>query len=175
MHRFGFGVAMAAGLATVAMLAGAAGGQTPAKVGAPPLTLLQIMRANVEIPADGLWAAATREKLSDAEWLLAEQDATNLVASASFIAGAGTGPKDKGWQANADYQRWAKDVQSDGLKLMAAVKAKDFKALQDTGDHLAGVCQDCHDKYRPEIPSDGIARFPFYPAREMNIQAAAKP
>src|SRR5260370_25308472 len=47
----------------------------------------------------------------------------------------------------------------------AAVKAKDQKKLTDAADHLVDVCQSCHDKYRPEKPSDGIARFPFYPAR----------
>jgi hypothetical protein len=166
-RQIGLAAALALGLGAAALLGGAAGGQTPAKVGAPPLTLLQIMRANVEIPADGVWAVTSKDKLSDREWLLAEQDATNVIASASFIASAGIGPKDKGWQANANYQAWAKQVQDDGLKLLAAVKAKDLKALSDTGDHLAGVCQDCHDKYRPELPSDGIGRFPFYPPREM--------
>ena len=165
--RWGLGAAAATGLGAVVMLAGAANGQAPAKLGAPPLSLLQIMRANVEIPADGIWAATPKDKLSDAEWLLAEQDATNLIASASYISAAGTGPKDKAWQANADYQGWARAVQDDGVKLLAAAKSKNLMALQDTGDHLAGVCQDCHDKYRPETPSDGVARFPFYPPREM--------
>ena len=169
LNRIGFGAALAVGLGlgVAVALGGVADGQSPNRVGSPPLTLLQIMRANVEIPADGIWAVTPKEKLSDQEWLLAEQDAVNVIASASFIAGAGTGPKDKAWQANADYQAWAKDVQDDGVKLLAAAKAKDLMTLSDVGDHLAGVCQDCHTKYRPEPPSDGVARFPFYPPREL--------
>ncbi len=162
-----FGATVAAALGSAFLLAGAAGGQTTTKVGAPPLTLLQIMRASVEVPADGVWGVTSKDKLSDQEWLLAEQDSTNLIVAASLIASAGNGPKDKGWQANANYQAWAKDVQDDAVKLLAAAKARDLKTLGETGDHLAGVCQDCHDKYRPEIPSDGVARFPFYPAREI--------
>jgi cytochrome c556 len=123
------------------------------------------MRANVETAADGVWAAQSAEKLSAADWLLAEQDATNVIASASFIANAGIGPKDKAMQANADYQAWAKDVQDTGIKILAAVKAKDQMAMGAAADHLSDTCQACHDKYRPQVPSDGVVRFPFYPAR----------
>ncbi len=164
-NRAAFAVTITAGLGAALLMASTVGGQPVKTVGAPPLTLLQIMRANVEIPADGVWGVTSEEKLSDAQWLLAEQDATNVIASASFIASAGAGPKDKAWQANANYQAWAKDVQDTGIKLLAATKAKDLKALGEAGDHLADVCQSCHDKYRPENPSDGIARFPFYPPR----------
>jgi hypothetical protein len=157
--------AIAVGLIGAAALAGAASGQTSKGVAATPLTLLQLMRANVEIPADGVWAAQSADKLSDQDWLLAKQDAVNVIASPSFIASAGDGPKDRERQANADYQAWARDVQDTGIKLLAAVKAKDKMKLSDAADHLSEVCQNCHDKYRPEIPSDGVQRFPFYLAR----------
>jgi hypothetical protein len=130
-----------------------------------PLTLLEIMRANVEIPAEGVWAVENEDKLSDEQWALAEQDAINIVASATFISTGGTGKKDREWVSNADWQTWTKDVQQTGTQIRAAVKAKDLKKLAEAGDHLVDVCQSCHDKYRPEIPSDGIMRFPFYPAR----------
>jgi hypothetical protein len=165
MGKAGFVAALAGGLGAALLLAGAAGGQ-PAKGGfSTPLTTLQLMRANVEIPADGIWAAQSAEKLTDQDWLLADQDAVNIVAASSFIAAGGAGPKDRAWAANADYQAWAKDVQDTGLKILAAVKAKDQMKMADAADHLSEVCQSCHDKYRPEISSDGVQRFPFYPAR----------
>ena|SRR3978361_684427 len=132
---------------------------------AVPLTLLEIMRANVEIPAEGIWAVENEDKLSDEQWALAEQDAINIIAAATFISTGGTGKKDREWVANADWQNWVKDVQATGLEIRADVKAKDLKKLAEAGDHLVDVCQSCHDKYRPEIPSDGIMRFPFYPSR----------
>jgi cytochrome c5 len=164
-----FVAAWVGGLAAAVMLAGAAGSQPakPKTLGPPPLTLLQIMRASVEIPADGVWGVTSEEKLTAAQWSLAEQDATNIIASASLISSAGNGPKDKAKQAHANYQAWAKDVQVTGIKILAAAKAKDLKALGEHGDHLAEICQSCHDKYRPEIPSDGVQKFPFYPAREL--------
>lgn len=148
-------------------VAGSASGQAPG-ASAPlalPVTLLEIMRANVEIPADGIWAIENAAKLSNQEWLLAEQDAINITASATFISMGGTGKKDREWVSNADWKAWARDVQQTGLQIRAAVKAKDQKKLTVAADHLVDVCQSCHDKYRPENPSDGIARFPFYPAR----------
>ncbi|HEX3486826.1 MAG TPA: cytochrome c [Micropepsaceae bacterium] len=154
------------GLAATLLLAAAAA-PNAARPLAPPLTLLEMMRANVEIPADGIWAIEGMDKLSDQEWALAEQDAINLIASATFISTGGTGAKDKQWVANADYQGWARDVQQTGIQIKAAVKAKDMMKLNDAADHLTEVCQSCHDKYRPEIPSDGIMRFPFYPARAL--------
>jgi hypothetical protein len=157
------------GFAGLLLIAGVGSGQLSA-ASAPlttPLTLLELMRANVEIPADGIWAIESAAKLSDQEWLLAQQDAINIIASATFISTGGTGKQDRQWISNADYQAWARDVQQTGLQIRAAVRAKDQKKLADAADHLADVCQSCHDKYRPEKPSDGIARFPFYPARVM--------
>jgi hypothetical protein len=153
-------------LAAAFLLVGAAAAPAPRPL-ALPLTLLEIMRANVEIPAEGIWAVETEDKLSDQQWSLAEQDAINIIASATFISTGGTGKKDREWVSNADWQTWTKDVQQTGVQIRDAVKAKDLKKVAEAGDHLVDVCQSCHDKYRPEIPSDGIMRFPFYPARVM--------
>ncbi len=164
----GFWAVGAAGLGAALILAGTAGG-APAKRGLPPppLTTLQLMRANVEIPADGIWAAATAKSLSDQDWALAEQDAMNIIASATFIAAGGNTAKDKAKTLKADYQGWAREVQATGIKILAAAKAKDQMKMSEAGDRLVDVCQSCHDKYRPEIPSDGVQRFPFYPARAL--------
>ncbi|HXJ01844.1 MAG TPA: cytochrome c [Micropepsaceae bacterium] len=169
-REFGRMAALSAlGLAGTVLLAAAAA-PNAARPLAPPLTLLEMMRANVEIPADGIWSIEGMDKLSDQEWALAEQDAINLIASATFISTGGTGAKDKEWAANADYQNWAREVQQTGVQIKAAIKAKDMMKLNDAADHLTEICQSCHDKYRPEIPSDGIMRFPFYPARALKTK-----
>ncbi len=154
----------AIGLSGILLLAGAANGAS-ASLTSPPLTLLELMRANVEIPSDGIWALEGVDKPTNQEWLLGEQDAINLIASVTFIAAGGTGKKDREWVANADWQAWTRDVQQTALQIRAAVKAKDTMKLGAAADHLSDICQSCHDKYRPEKPSDGIARFPFYPPR----------
>jgi hypothetical protein len=116
-------------------------------------------------PADGLWAAESAAKLSDQDWLLADQDAADLAAATALMSLPGTGKNDQKWIANADWHMWTLDVQKTALAIRQAVKAKNQMMLASGADHLADTCQTCHDKYRPETPSDGIIRYPFYPKR----------
>jgi hypothetical protein len=132
-----------------------------------PISLVDVMRASVEIPADGIWAAEGADKLSDEDWQLADQDAVNLIVASTVIASAGTGKNDKMWVANADWQSWVRDLEKTALAIRAAVKAQDQKKMAAGGDHLQEICEACHTKYRGQTPSDGVSRYPFYPKREL--------
>lgn len=140
---------------------------TPPKPLTPPISLLDLMRASIEIPADGIWAAEAADKLSDDEWLLADQDAVNLVAATSLVSILGTGNNDRKRAANADWQSWNRDMQETALQIRTAAKVHDQTKFAALGDHLQEICSGCHGKYRPETPSDGILRYPFYPKREL--------
>jgi hypothetical protein len=126
----GFLLGAAVGLAGPALAAEPAGKAPPVAV---PVSIQDLMRASIEVPADGIWAAQGAERLSDDDWLLADEDTVSLTA----------------------------------LKLRAAAKAKDSAKFSAAADHLSEVCQSCHTKYRPVAPSDGVARYPFYPKREL--------
>jgi hypothetical protein len=139
----------------------------PKAVTSLPISLADLMRASIEIPADGLWAAEGAEKLTDEDWQLADEDAVNLIAATLLMSKAGTGKKDASWVAAADWQSWSKDMQKTALQLRAAAKAKDTKRLAAAGDHLQELCESCHTKYRPQTPTDGVSRYPFYPKREL--------
>src|SRR5580658_3805799 len=91
----------------------------------PPLSVLDVMRASVQVPADGIWAAQGADKLSDDEWLLADQDAVNLIVASTLISKAGTGKHDAQWVANPDWQSWTRDLQKTALQIRAAAIAKD--------------------------------------------------
>jgi Cytochrome C' len=132
-----------------------------------PVSILDLMRATVEIPAEGIWAAQGADSLTDDDWLLADEDSVSLGGAATLVSKPGTGKNDGRWVANADWQSWARDVQQTALSLRAAAKAKDSAKFSAAADHLSEVCQNCHAKYRPEAPSDGVARYPFYPKREL--------
>jgi hypothetical protein len=132
-----------------------------------PISLLDVMRASVEIPADGIWAAEGADKLSEEDWQLADQDAVNLIAATTLLAGVGTGKNDAKWAANADWQSWLRDMGKTAAQIRAAVKAMDQKKMAAAGDHLQEICEACHTKYRPQTPSDGVSRYPFYPKREL--------
>jgi hypothetical protein len=134
---------------------------------AVPVSILDLMRASVEIPADGIWAAQGAEMLGDDDWLLADEDSVSLAGAATLISKPGTGKNDRQWVANADWQSWVRDLQETAVRIRAAAKAKDLSLFSTSADHLSEICQSCHTKYRPEAPSDGVARYPFYPKREL--------
>jgi Cytochrome C' len=159
------------GYASTSVLAG--GTQKPPAAAAAvrpltlPISLLDVMRASVEIPADGIWAAEAADKLSEDDWQLADQDAVNLIAATTLLASGGTGTNDAKWVANADWQTWVRDMQKTAAQIRAAVKAMDQKKMAAVADHLQEICEACHTKYRPQAPSDGLSRYPFYPKREL--------
>ena len=138
-----------------------------APAGRLPVSLLDVMRASVEVPADGIWAAEGSDKLSEEEWQLADQDAVNLIVAAALIARAGTGKNDAKWVATADWQAWVRDMQKTAHAIRAAAKAMNQKKMTAAADHLQEICEACHTKYRPKAPSDGVNRYPFYPKREL--------
>jgi XXXCH domain-containing protein len=132
-----------------------------------PLSILDIMRASVEVPADGIWEIEGADRLNDEDWQLADQDAVNLIMASTLIASAGTGKGDAKWVAAADWKAWARDMAKTAKQLRTAVKSMDQKAMAAAADHLQEICESCHTKYRPQTPSDGVSRYPFYPKREL--------
>jgi hypothetical protein len=45
-----------------------------------PISLLDVMRASIEIPADGIWAAEGADKMSEEDWQLAGGDVFIVAA-----------------------------------------------------------------------------------------------
>jgi hypothetical protein len=166
MYRGAAGIllSVATVLAGPALAAEPAGRAPPIAV---PVSILDLMRASIEIPADGIWAAQGSEHLTDDDWLLADEDSVSLAGAAALISRPGSGSNDRKWVTGADWQSWVRDVQKTALTLRAAAKAKDSVKFSAAADHLSEVCQSCHTKYRPAAPSDGVARYPFYPKREL--------
>jgi hypothetical protein len=126
-----------------------------------------VMVALVDFAADGVWRPAASEiALSDDQWLLAEQDAINLIASATLITTPGTGANDAQWVEDADWRRWATEMRTVALEAKAAVDARDQERLGLVGDRLVELCQSCHQKFKPGLPTMGVTRFPIYPKRD---------
>jgi hypothetical protein len=138
-----------------------------ARPGTWPVSILDIMRASVEVPADGIWEIQGADRLIDEDWQLADQDAVNLIMASTLIASAGTGKADAKWVAAADWKAWARDMAKTSKQIRAAVKSMDQQAMAAAADHLQEICEGCHTKYRPQTPSDGVSRYPYYPKREL--------
>lgn len=131
------------------------------------LSINDVMVALVDFAADGVWRPPAQDRaMTDTEWLLAEQDAKNLIASASLITMAGTGANDAEWVTHDDWRRWSADMLEASQQALSAVEARDQERLLLVGDRLVEVCQECHQQYKPGLPSMGVTRFPIYPKRE---------
>ncbi len=129
-----------------------------------------VMVALVDFAADGVWRPAALETgLTTDQWLLAEQDAINLIASATLITTPGTGDNDAAWVKDPDWRRWATEMQVVALEAKAAVDAKDQERLRLVGDRLVELCQACHQKFKPGLPTMGVTRFPIYPKRDGSL------
>jgi hypothetical protein len=153
--------------ATAGLLANSVFAVPPKPAAVLRISVADLMRASIEVPADGIWAAEGSEKLSEEEWQLADQDAVNLIAATQLMSEAGTGKQDAKWVAAEDWQTWSRDMQKTALQLRVAAKEMDQKKLAAAGDHLQELCEGCHTKYRPQTPTDGVSRYPFYPKREL--------
>jgi hypothetical protein len=128
------------------------------------------MVALIDFAADGIWRPAASEvPLSDDQWRLAEQDAYNLIASTTLMTTPGTGAHDAEWVKDSDWRRWTKEMQVVALEAKAAVDAKDQERLRLVGDRLVELCQTCHQKFKPGLPSMGITRYPIYPKRDGSL------
>jgi hypothetical protein len=132
---------------------------------AVPITA--VMVALVDFAADGIWRpAASETPLTDEQWLLAEQDAVNLIASTTLMTMPGTGTNDAVWIEEPEWRRWTEEMQTVAIQAKGAVEAKDQKRLGLVGDRLVELCQACHQKYKPGLPVMGITRFPIYPKHD---------
>lgn len=131
------------------------------------LTINEVMVAMIDFAADGVWRPpALVDSMTDRDWLLAEQDAKNLIASATLITMPGKGANDEEWVTHPDWRRWAADMLETSKQALSAVEERDQERLLLVGDRLVEICQECHQQYKPGLPSMGVTRFPIYPKRD---------
>lgn len=145
--------------------------------GSAPLPLSQsinsVMVAMIDFAADGIWRpAASETPLTDAQWLLVQQDAVTISAAATLITLPGTGVNDADWVQADDWRRWSTEMRELGDEARIAAQIRDQTQLALVGDRLVEVCQACHTAYKPGLPSMGVTRFPLYPKREL-VEASA--
>jgi hypothetical protein len=75
-----------------------------------------------------------------------------MAVAGVAIAFPGTGQFDASWVQTPDWQRRARMLTDIGMQALAAAKAKDQAKMQQVGDQLVRLCNDCHMQFKPEIP-----------------------
>lgn len=133
---FGFGVL------TLVSMAGSTMAQAP---GYQPVgTVRQIMLGIVAPSSDVLFKVPSQAPKDDKEWKTV-QDNTLMLAEAGNLLLMPGRAKDTG-----DWTKFAKALIDQGSKAFKAANAKDAKSLEDIGNDVDQVCEDCHAKYLPK-------------------------
>ena len=58
----------------------------------------------------------------------------------------------------ADFQKFARNMRTAGLAVLAAARTKNQEKVSDATNDLADACSSCHEVYRDKGPADSAAR-----------------
>jgi hypothetical protein len=121
------------------------------------MSLNRLMVAVVDDAAHGIWAGGNKQMpLSADEWVEIEMNTFQLQAAATLVSIGGTGPADQGWVTSPAFQEKARKLSDMAVSTRSAVAAKDQMALRTVGGTLVDVCNDCHNVFKPGVPTEGI-------------------
>jgi hypothetical protein len=105
-----------------------------------------------------LWNAEKPERApkTDDDWEELVEHATQIAASGALIRLEGTGPNDRTFVQHPDWQKFAMALSTAGLAALKAAEAKNREALVLANSELVDVCEGCHKRFKPALPSEGI-------------------
>lgn len=123
-----------------------------------PVSINAEMVRVVDHAAHQLWNAETPEKApkTDADWENIVEHATQVAAAGALIRLEGTGPNDRTFVQNPDWQKFATAVSTAGIAALKAGEAKNQEALVAANGQLVEACESCHKRFKPALPSEGI-------------------
>jgi cytochrome c556 len=117
-----------------------------------PVSINAEMVRIVDHAGHQLWNA---EK-PDADWENIVEHATQIAAAGALIRLEGTGPNDRTFVQQPDWQKFATAVSTAGLAALKAAEAKNQQALVAANSQLVDACEGCHKRFKPALPSEGI-------------------
>ncbi len=126
-----------------------------------PVSINAAMVGMIDHSADYLFALGNGDMpRNDNDWHLVSNSAYEIMLGGAVIQIPGTGQFDAGWTANPDWIALSQDLTAIGADAveLAEAKSTDTEAWRAVGDRLIQNCMDCHQKFKPEIPSEGILR-----------------
>jgi hypothetical protein len=134
----------------------------PASSSAPtlqsPVSINAEMVRVVDHSAHQLWNAEKEGMApkTDADWDNIIEHATQIAAAGALIRLEGTGPNDRTFVQQPDWQKFAAAVSTAGLAALSAAEAKNQGALVTANGQLVDACEGCHKRFKPSLPSEGI-------------------
>lgn len=136
----------------------------PAEAVAPALTELPVstnatMVGLIDNSADYIWAVGNGDLPKDeADWDLVRSATYDMILGGQVMKVPGTGEFDAQWTAEENWQEMSDQltqIGQDALPL-AESQSTDVEAWRAIGDRLIENCENCHNAFKPELPSGGI-------------------
>jgi hypothetical protein len=121
-----------------------------------------LMVALVDHAAHEIWEHGSATTLTGSDWQTVEQHAIQLVAAGTLVSLGGTGREDRNWAMERTWQQWARALSNGGLAALAAVENTDQQALKAAGERIIETCFGCHDRFKPDAPTEGLMHVPHY-------------
>lgn len=120
----------------------------------PAVSINQIMVSVIDHNSHMLWnvADAKRAPKTEDAWHELEHAAVTIAASGNMILLPGTGPNDAVWVREKEWAEFTQQQTDAALAALKAVDAKDLNGVLAAGDQLVMSCENCHAKYKTDIP-----------------------
>jgi hypothetical protein len=136
----------------------------PASPAASPPAVVSPVSINAEMvrivdhAGHQLWNAEKPEMApkTDADWENIVEHATQVAAAGVLIRLEGTGPNDRTFVQDPDWQKFAMAVSAAGMAALKAGEARNREALVAANGQLVEACESCHRQFKPALPSEGI-------------------
>jgi len=123
-----------------------------------PVSINAEMVRVVDHAGHQLWNAEKPDMApkTDADWENIVEHATQIAAAGALIRLEGTGPNDRTFVQQPDWQKFATAVSTAGLAALKAGETKNKEALVAANGQLVDACEGCHKRFKPSLPSEGI-------------------
>jgi cytochrome c556 len=134
----------------------------PAAVAAAPTPVLsfnELMVTMVDNAGHVLWDAEKDEfaPRNDADWMELQNHATQVAAASTLIQVAGTGPTDAVWARDPRWREFSQTMAEAAMSGRRAATQKNLKGVVAANTALVQSCEGCHDAFKPDLPTEGIA------------------
>jgi hypothetical protein len=122
----------------------AANGQSDAE-----MSVNDFMVAVVAPTTDTIWGI--EDPQTDEEWQVYIEAANTIIDAGATLRNGGTGPNDKEWAANPEWQAFVDQLVIAGEVAKTAAESKDLEGMWTAGEVIYPPCEECHIKFHPGV------------------------
>jgi hypothetical protein len=126
-----------------------------------PVSINHAMVGLIDHSADYIFAVGNGDlPRNDNDWHLVRNAAYDTMLGGAIIQIPGTGEFDRQWTETPEWIELSQDLTAIGQEAVTLAEAQstDVAAWRAVSDRLIQNCLDCHQRFKPEIPSEGILR-----------------